>query len=313
MLNTSLGSFYSIIWRRIIRGLVAGLGWTVTASLAADTPAVARTAPVPSANPTVNAATSSKDTPAVGPGPAVLTFKLSHANVHVLRTPQPVLIDAGSPNDWSALVDHLATHQMKPCDIRWVIVTHAHQDHGGLASLLQQRCGARVAMHERDAPIASAGGLDPDLKYTRYMSRVVWLLVNYRYEPFTPDVAWTAAPGQVIPLQTLGVAGHAVLVPGHTPGSIAVVLNDGRAFVGDMVSGGLLGGLFNAQQTSEHYFHGNAASNYHHLRALLAQGVHTFYLGHGGPLARDNLLQALPALERKTHGHVPINPPKEQP
>jgi hydroxyacylglutathione hydrolase len=250
------------------------------------------------------------EAPAPKPQPEVLTFKLSAANVHLLRTPQPVLIDAGSPQDWSALSENLASHQLRPCDIRWVIVTHAHQDHGGLASLLQQRCGTQVAMHQRDVPIAAAGGLDLDLRYTRFFSRVVWPIVNYRYPAFTPQLAWTEPPGQPIPLQALGLTGRAVLVPGHTPGSVAVVLADGRAFIGDMVAGGALGGMFNAQQTSEHYFHGDAASNYRSLRGLVAQGPHTFYLGHGGPLARDNLLQALPELERKTQGHALINPSK---
>jgi hydroxyacylglutathione hydrolase len=296
MSKTSLSSDTPPRLRRFVWCVAAGLGWAAAGAWATD-------------------AQAPEVAPKLKPKPnlEVLTFKLSDANVHLLRTPQPVLIDAGSPQDWPALTDHLAAHQMKPCDIRWVIVTHAHQDHGGLASELQQRCGTQVAMHQLDVPIAAAGGHDPTLRYTRFFSRVVWRLVDYRYAPFTPNLAWTAAPSQAIPLQAMGLAGHAVLVPGHTPGSVAVVLDDGRAFIGDMVAGGALGGLFNAHQTSEHYFHGDAASNYQSLRALLAQNVHTFYLGHGGPLSRDNLLQALPALERKTHGHVLINPPKEQP
>jgi hydroxyacylglutathione hydrolase len=243
--------------------------------------------------------------------PEVLTFKLSYSNVHLIRAEQLVLIDAGSPADWPSLTQQLQAHQIKPCDIRWVVITHAHQDHAGLASKFQQGCGSQtqVVMHQLDTPIAAAGGFDPDLKFTQWTSRIVWLLVNYRYEPFKPNVSWDIAPGQSISLAGLGLAGRAVSVPGHTPGSLAIMLDDGRAFVGDMLAGGYFGGAIHPAQASEHYFHGDSARNYQSLSNLLGMGAHTFYIGHGGPLPRESVAQALRKLESKTHSDMPIHAP----
>ena len=148
------------------------------------------------------------------------------------------------------------------------------------------------------------------------MSRVVWKLVNYTYPSFKPDLAWTMPAGQSVDLAALGIAGQAISVPGHTPGSLAIALNDGRAFIGDMMAGGLFGGALNATQASEHYFHGDSALNYRWLRALLDKGLHTFYIGHGGPLLRDTVVQATQALSAKEHRDTPIHPqssPSSQP
>jgi hydroxyacylglutathione hydrolase len=245
----------------------------------------------------------------------VLTFKLSYSNVHLIRAQQPVLIDAGSPADWLSLTRQLQAHDIKPCDIRWVIITHAHQDHAGLASKFQQSCGlqTRIVMHQLDTRIAAAGGFDPDLKFTQWTSRIVWLLVNYTYEPFKPDVSWDIAPGQSISLANLGLVGRAVSVPGHTPGSLAILLDDGRAFAGDMLAGGYFGGAIHPAKASEHYFHGDSARNYSSLNHLLGMGAHTFYIGHGGPLPRESVVQAVRKLESKTHSDVPIHAPSSPP
>jgi hydroxyacylglutathione hydrolase len=240
--------------------------------------------------------------------PQVVTFKLSYSNVHLIKSSPPVLIDAGSPSDWLVLSEQLAAHQIQVCDIRWVIITHAHQDHAGLAHQFQQKCGAKIAMHLRDVPIAAAGGFDPDLKFTRLMSRVVWKLVNYTYPAFKPDLVWSMAEGESVDLAALGLAARAVSVPGHTPGSLAIALNDGRAFIGDMMAGGYLGGALHSTQASEHYFHGDSARNYRWLAALLDMGLHTFYIGHGGPLLRESVADATRSLAAKPHSDVPIHP-----
>jgi glyoxylase-like metal-dependent hydrolase (beta-lactamase superfamily II) len=107
-----------------------------------------------------------------------------------------------------------------------------------LASQFQQKCGTQIAMHQQDLAIAAAGGFDPDLKFTGQMSLIIWKLVNYRYLPFKPDLVWNMAAGEFFDLAALGIAGRVVSVPGHTQGSSAITLSDGRAFISDMLAGG---------------------------------------------------------------------------
>jgi glyoxylase-like metal-dependent hydrolase (beta-lactamase superfamily II) len=63
------------------------------------------------------------------------------------------------------------------------------------------------------------------------------LAVPDRVPSLEPDVAFETP----FRLETYGVAGQAIHTPGHTPGAVSVVLDDGTAIVGDMVMGRLLG------------------------------------------------------------------------
>jgi hypothetical protein len=46
---------------------------------------------------------------------------------------------------------------------------------------------------------------------------------------------------------------------------------------------------------------------------LLAAGAHTFYIGHGGPLSRHSVMQALPELAAAPPSNALINPTKDTP
>ena len=87
-------------------------------------------------------------------------------------------------------------------------------------------------------------------------------------------------------------------MPGHTPGSLVVVLDDGRAFVGDRMLGGALGGAVWPDRPGEHYFHADRAANLLNIRTLLALPVWTYFLGHGGPVLRADVEAAFAAPRR---------------
>ncbi|MEZ0092268.1 MBL fold metallo-hydrolase [Streptacidiphilus sp. EB129] len=67
-----------------------------------------------------------------------------------------VLVDAGLPAHWDALLDAVRTLGRRPTDIAAVLVTHGHPDHIGLAERVRAVSGAQVWVHESDAPILAA-------------------------------------------------------------------------------------------------------------------------------------------------------------
>ncbi len=141
-------------------------------------------------------------------------------NAYLVEDPDGLtVVDTGIPGSAKAVLRLVEQLGRQPGDVRLIVLTHWHVDHVGGAAELKRRTGARVAIHELDAPILAGGQLPP--KGRRLMRLIVRLL---RLRPVTADLRLRG--GEV-------VAGFRVIhTPGHTEGSIALE-RDGVLFSGD--------------------------------------------------------------------------------
>ena len=222
-------------------------------------------------------------------GAPIVKLPLSQSSAYLVRARRHVLVDAGTLGDHDELERDLAQAGSGLAGIRLVIVTHAHHDHAGLAAELQRDYGARIMLGEGDVAAAQRGE-DDELHPTGVTGIVLKPLLAKVFPPFAPDIV---VRGEV-DLRPWGIDGRVVPMAGHTPGSLAVVLDNHRAFVGDQMLGGWLGGALFASRPGEHYYQADPAANHRNIAALLGMGVETFYLGHGGPVPRRDVLAAFP-------------------
>ena len=230
---------------------------------------------------------------AQAPAPQVHTIRLSLSNVHLIQAPagRAVLIDAGGKDDIDALAAALHSHGVAWRDIGAVVVTHGHSDHAGLAAEIRRRSDAAIVLGRGDVAMAAAGHND-ELKPTNFTAR---LLMRFAIDPVYEAFAADIVVDDKLDLARFGLSGRVRQVPGHTPGSLVVELADGRAFVGDMVLGGALGGTLWPTRAGEHYFHADRARNAGNIAELLRQRITRFYLGHGGPVSRESVVEAFGA------------------
>jgi hydroxyacylglutathione hydrolase len=135
-----------------------------------------------------------------------------------------VIVDTGLAGNAERIVRQVEALGRQRDEIGLILLTHADVDHCGSAAALRRLTGARVAIHEADAP-----GLAGDKGYTRSKGTrglLFGLLVRFfRFEALRADV--TLRDGVVID----GL--EVIHCPGHTAGSSAFYRPGVALFAGD--------------------------------------------------------------------------------
>jgi glyoxylase-like metal-dependent hydrolase (beta-lactamase superfamily II) len=144
------------------------------------------------------------------------------------------LIDSGSPGQQNRVLAKM--RELGRADLKLIWITHAHYDHYGSAAALRALTGARIGVHPADAD-SMVSGQSPLGSWRSYgfIYPLAQSLVN-RIQPLPatpPD--FTLADGQT--LQSFGLNAMVLHTPGHTPGHTCLLLEDGTAFVADLIGG----------------------------------------------------------------------------
>jgi glyoxylase-like metal-dependent hydrolase (beta-lactamase superfamily II) len=142
-------------------------------------------------------------------------------NAYVVVTDDGLLqVDSGLPGNARRICRFIEEMGHDPGEVHDIVLTHYDGDHVGSAAALKARTGARVCIHEADAPV-----LTREQKPGERMPLFVRILYRLLMKPLTPDRL--LHDGDM-------VGGLRVMhIPGHTPGSIALVRDDGVVFSGD--------------------------------------------------------------------------------
>ncbi len=213
----------------------------------------------------------------------ILPFHMVNAHL-IMGDKGCVLVDCGLPGSETRVASLLARHNRTLRDIRLIVVTHAHVDHAGGAQALRNLTGAPILAHQGDLPYYRR---EIPMQYCPSgWAGSVFLktsLPHEGYAAFEPDIL--LQDGQEFDLQAVGFAGKVLPTPGHTTGSVSVVMDTQEALVGDMVASGMLiGGLFRRGHAIRPPFEDDPQRVGWELKKLLNQGCRKFHLGHGGPL-----------------------------
>ena len=149
------------------------------------------------------------------------------------------IVDAGAPAYWGQLPAELAAIGRSLDDVRSVVLTHGHSDHIGFAERIRSERGTPIRVHELDAALArgEVPNPSPGLGPTRLRPVLEFILFSLRNGMMRiPRIAEVATFGDGATLDVPG-SPRVILVPGHTPGSAALLFACHDAlFVGDAMA-----------------------------------------------------------------------------
>ncbi len=132
--------------------------------------------------------------------------------IYLVDAGQLVLIDAGAGASTSRIIDNVHALSLMPEKLSHILVTHAHIDHVGSLYDLRSKYGARIVAHTLDAGAIETG------------KKVGAEYYGIKYHPCPVDIKLEGEENDV----TIGDTKFRCLhIPGHTPGSIAIVVENG--------------------------------------------------------------------------------------
>lgn len=216
---------------------------------------------------------------------------LSITNCYLLRDRGTVLVDAGVAGKARTFFAALERFGVEPREISLIVITHGHFDHVGSANEIRAGTGAKVAVHHGDARRLEEGTMmvPPGTTHWGRVSKRIFRPIFRHLNRVTPVRADLLISDDGLALAEFGIPGRIVHTPGHSPGSLSVLLDSGETFVGDAAMNRL---PFCTRPSLPIYaedLDGVKAS----LRKLVALGARTFYPAHGRPFPVEALREAL--------------------
>ena len=176
--------------------------------------------------------------PNTSPNSQVQPVKFGHAYVYFIKADDGyILVDAGMPGDTGKLDDVFALAGVDPQSIRLIIVTHGHMDHMGLLAYAKAATGAKVLGHRSLSEKLTAGEVEPAVAQTPF-GHFLNLMTGLLEMTGGADIDGVAADIMVderFDLGAYGVAGTVIHTPGHSQGSLSIILDNGETLIGDMV------------------------------------------------------------------------------
>jgi glyoxylase-like metal-dependent hydrolase (beta-lactamase superfamily II) len=218
-------------------------------------------------------------------------IRLGFDQAYLLEAERVVLIDGGSPKQLDNFVKGLEEVSIRPDQVELIVLTHGHWDHIASARDIKDLTGAKIAMHHREKEWLEKS-LKPKVPGVTPWGRILIELIGALLLPWVrippAEVDLVLGDGE-FSLAEYGIPGAVIHSPGHSSGSVSVLLETGEAFVGDLamnafplrLSPGLPIFAEDTEKLRESW------------QLLLDRGAKMVYPAHGDPFPVEVIREAL--------------------
>jgi len=217
-------------------------------------------------------------------------LSLGICNCYLIKEEGLILVDAGPPNQVSKFRMELQTLAIKPEDISLLVITHGHYDHIGSVSAVKALTHCKVAINHREKEWVEQAlrPLPPGIGvWGSVLASLMRITASFvRFPTSSVDIALEDTEFLLHPF---GINGKVLHTPGHSSGSMSLLLETGEAFVGDLAMNAfpirigpgmpIFGDDRNTIKAS--------------WKLLLDNGARWIHPAHGNPFSADVLKKAL--------------------
>jgi glyoxylase-like metal-dependent hydrolase (beta-lactamase superfamily II) len=220
----------------------------------------------------------------------IFPFSLGFNDCYVIREQEVIMIDGGPANKKIDFIKAMKNIQLEPENIKLIVITDGHPDHIGSARDIKQLTKAKIAMHRLAKGCLEAGEWKNMRLPGGWMGRKVFGKIITRFSGEIPSTeVELVIDDDGLSLKDYGISGRIVYTPGHTMGSVSVLLDSGEAFVGDLAMNkfplrlgpGLPTIVENRDKVKESW------------RKILDLGATTVYPAHGKPFSAEVIKKVL--------------------
>ncbi len=226
-------------------------------------------------------------------GSEIFRVSAGRSNVYLISTPRGnILVDTGWKYSFDGLRKNIRAMALsKPVSL--LILTHTHFDHCYNAAMIRQLENCKIVISEQDATF-TRNGYTPipagTLSVTRILSHIGKMIGKkwFGYPPFNPDQVIKEEPD----LSTEEYGIKIISTPGHSPGSISLIIDNEIAIVGDAMLGIFFNSIFPP-------FADDVNEMIRSWGKLLKMDCRLFLPGHGGAVTRELLQREYEKYSRK--------------
>ena len=149
----------------------------------------------------------------------MIKLKYGNTNTYFLNG---LLVDTDMPDTLPAFYREIKRNGIALCDIKYLLATHYHPDHIGLAGRLTE-LGVKLII------------VDKQVAYVHFADPVFERTPHLDYHPIKEEQAIIIGCGQSRDfLRGIGIDGCIITTESHSPDGIALITDEGNCFAGDL-------------------------------------------------------------------------------
>jgi len=203
-----------------------------------------------------------------------------------------LLIDTGYKHKFRKFIREIHRVGVKIVDIKYILLTHHHDDHAGFVAEMRTYTNARLIIHEESAPALRKGESENTMQPINRRIKKLFPIFRLLHPDFKFPQVFLKEDDILIAknddemLRTIGIHGQILMTPGHSHDSMSVLMDDGSAFVGDLAMNFL-------KWTGIRYrpiYYENIGQVFDNWKKVVDAGAKTIYPAHGKPFPAVKLI-----------------------